>query len=79
MAVYFHIIPSSKCILRQPNFQNFAEDHAPASPKGLARVAHSWFVSSLDRTLPEKNQLTGLYSNCSLYSCLKTFFKLIIN
>ena len=47
----------------------------PHHPRG----SRFWFVSTLDRTLPQKNLLTGQYSNRYLYSCLKTFFKLIVD
>ena len=42
----------SKCRLKQPNFQNFAEERAHAFPWGLAPPALVWPITSLDRTLP---------------------------
>ena len=49
------ILPSkrTKCILRQPSFQDFPGKHAAAFHYRFALLARVWSVSSLDRTLPQ--------------------------
>ena len=50
----------TKCILKQPNFENLQWEIAPSSPWRLAPLALVWSVASLDRTLSQKDLPTDL-------------------